>query len=80
MGLFHTNSVVIRQESEVMTMSCKAKGHKKAEKTETNNQWTGQAAIGNSSDHEEKTEFSNEWVSTNKLATQEHPNKNKKTY
>ena len=59
-------------------MSCKSKA--KAAKTETNNQLCGQAAIGNSSDHVEKTEFSNEWASTNKLATQEHPNKNKKTY
>ena len=58
-----------------MIMSCKTKNHKKAEKTETNNQWAGQAAIGNSSDHQQKTEFSNEWVSTNKLATQENPNK-----
>ena len=36
-------------------MSCKSKA--KAAKTETNNQWCGQAAIGNSSDHVEKTEF-----------------------
>ena len=30
-------------------MSCKSKA--KAAKTETNNQWCGQAAIGNSIDH-----------------------------
>jgi len=61
-------------------MSCKSKGKGQTDKTATDNQWVGQAAVGNTSDHEEKTEFSNEWASTHKLATKEHPNKNKKTY
>jgi len=56
-----------------MTCTCK-----KNKKTEENNQWAGTAAIGNCCDCQEKTEFSNEWVSTNKLATQENPNKQPK--
>ena len=40
-----------------MKMSCKCKGKGQPDKTATDNQWVGQAAVGNTSDHEEKTEF-----------------------
>lgn len=53
-------------------MSCKCK------KTATDNQWAGEAAIGNTDDHVQKTEHDNEWVSTNKLADSKNPNKRKK--
>ena len=49
----------------------------KDKKTATDNQWAGQAAIGNTDDHVQKSESDNEWVSTNKLADAQNPNRRK---